>query len=138
VHLKGRSTFASIPIGADGAGNELVSPGLNDDGRHTFYAERKDLPRSPTGFVETTVYPLLERGAGALTDDELRTRLVTFLDRFVGAFILYDNENDGWLLDQVLCSWLRFTHRPSVRSARANAVCRPAAAPVGHRRRWNA
>jgi hypothetical protein len=88
---------------ADSNANELVSLALvSDDGEHTFYAEREVLPASPTEFVREVVYPLLDRGPTALTDEALSMEIRTFLSRFTDAFVLFDHENDGRLLLRAL------------------------------------
>lgn len=84
---------------ADSNGNDLVSLALiSDDGEHTFYAERKVLSDSPTTFVKEVVYPLLDRGPAALTDEALSGQLRAFLGRLPDSFVLFDHENDGRLL----------------------------------------
>jgi hypothetical protein len=65
---------------ADPEGQQLVSLALVDStGQHRFYAEVDPLPLAPTPFVREKVYPLLERGAAAMTPPDLRASLCAFL-----------------------------------------------------------
>ena len=65
---------------ADPIGSELVSLALvSEDGAYRFYAERDLLPTTPTDFVRHVVYPLLERGPAALSDQAMTTGLRAFL-----------------------------------------------------------
>jgi hypothetical protein len=67
---------------ADQTARELVSIAMvSQDGRFEFYAERDPLPATPSDFVRTVVYPLLDRGDRSLTDDEMSKQLHAFFDR---------------------------------------------------------
>jgi hypothetical protein len=84
---------------ADLEGRELVSLGLiSRDGESVFYAERDPLPVEPTGFVQSSVLPLLDRGSAALADREFTHELRTFLSAVPSPHVLYDYPNDGALL----------------------------------------
>lgn len=90
---------------ADTLANQLVSLALvSDCGRLEFYAERDPLPVSPTDFVRSVVYPLLERGEHALADQRFTKRLHEFIGTAQRAArpepltIAYDHRNDLDLL----------------------------------------
>lgn len=84
---------------SDGEGRQLVSLALvSADGEHRFYAERDPLPVNPTSFVAQYVYPLLDRGAVALSDLDFAQSLRQFLSRFDPPHVLFDCANDGALL----------------------------------------
>lgn len=88
---------------ADSAARELVSLALvSGDGVQRFYAEVDPLPDAPTPFVRRVVYPLLERGAAALSPTAFTRALRTFLAGVAPAEIVYDYGADGALLRQVL------------------------------------
>jgi hypothetical protein len=91
---------------ADEGASDLVSIALvSDCGRFEFYAERNPLPARATHFVRSVVYPLLDRGDRALTDDLLTKELHSFFAR-VGALdrvlVAYDNQVDLKLLSHAL------------------------------------
>jgi hypothetical protein len=84
---------------ADAAGSELVSLALvTEDGALTFYAERAELPATPTDFVRDVVYPLLDRGHAALSDEAITTNLRAFLNSMPVPTIMADYPNDLLLL----------------------------------------
>ncbi|AKC88044.1 3'-5' exoribonuclease [Pseudoxanthomonas suwonensis] len=88
---------------ADTLGSELVSIALvSEDGGHRFYAERDPLPATPTDFAQHVVYPLLERGRAAMTDQAMTTGLRTFLGADPEPVVLADYPNDFSLLRYVL------------------------------------
>ncbi len=88
---------------ADAEAADLVSLALiTDDGQHCFYAERKPLPESPTEFVKAVVYPCLDRGVSALDDFHFCRELRAFLGPFAEAFVLFDHEHDGNLMEHAL------------------------------------
>lgn len=65
---------------SDDKGVELVSLALvGDDGLRRFYAERNPLPKNPTDFVKSVVYPLLEGGGSAMSGQEITLKLRSFL-----------------------------------------------------------
>ena len=90
---------------ADALANELVSLALASDcGRFEFYAERDPLPAKPTDFVRDAVYPLLDRGAHALSDSQFTSQLHRFFGQMQAAakpdrvIVAYDHRNDLDLL----------------------------------------
>lgn len=94
---------------ADVLATELVSLALvSDCGRFEFYAERDPLPSSPTNFVRSVVYPLLERGEYACSDADFTHRLHAFIAsvarvaRYGGVTVAYDHRNDLDLLNYAL------------------------------------
>lgn len=88
---------------ADPEGTELVSLGLvSEDGAREFYAERAQLYPTPTPFVRDVVYPLLYRGAAALSDSAMTDSLHEFLLREREPCVLADYPNDLKLLRCVL------------------------------------
>lgn len=91
---------------ADAAGAQLVSLALiSEDGQHVFYAERDPLPVGPGDFVRAVVYPLLDRGAFAISDVEFTRRLRTFLAAMPSPHVLFDYPNDGALLRHALAGF---------------------------------
>lgn len=91
---------------ADVLGSELVSLALvSEDGQHVFYAERDPLPDAPTDFVKHVVYPLLERGATAMSDAAMTTALRAFLASVPEPYILADYPNDLQLVAYVLAGF---------------------------------
>lgn len=91
---------------ADTLGSELVSIGLvSQNGARLFYAERDPLPTSPSDFVRTVVYPLLERESSALGDAQMTQALRHFLYQDPSAVILADYANDLQLLQYVLAGF---------------------------------
>ena len=88
---------------ADVLASELVSIALvSDDGGHVFYGERDPLPAEPSPWVATVVYPLLEWGAAAMSDDLLTKSLRTFLASIQAPVIVYDSPHDRALCRYVL------------------------------------
>ena len=94
---------------ADVHARELVSLALvSEDGAFEFYAERDPLPSSPTEFVRSVVYPLLDRGEQALVDEEFTKALRGFFARVQAASrhgkvcVAYDFEGDIHLTDYAL------------------------------------
>ena len=88
---------------ADATGSELVSLSLvSEDGALTFYAERAELPATPTDFVRNVVYPLLDRGHAALSDEMITTSLRAFLNSIPAPTIMADYPNDLLLLRHAL------------------------------------
>lgn len=91
---------------ADLAGTELVSLALvSADGAHRFYAERDPLPANPTRFVAEHVYPLLDRGAYALTEEDFTEALRRFLQSVDAPSVLFDCHTDGFLLRHALAGF---------------------------------
>ena len=87
---------------ADVIASELVSLALvSRDGRQVFYAERDPLPESPTPWVRTVVYPLLDRGTAAMPDATMTRRLREFLAAIESPCIQYDSG-----LDRGLCQYV--------------------------------
>lgn len=91
---------------ADVAASKLVSIALvSDCGRFEFYAERDPLPAGATHFVRTVVYPLLERGTRAMSDEVLTRELHAFFGRVSSnekVLVAYDNQADLALLNYAL------------------------------------
>jgi len=94
---------------ADVGAQELVSLALvSETGDLEFYAERDPLPSAPTEFVRSVVYPLLNRGERALTDEQFTRELKAFLARVIAASgrdpisVAYDFRGDIHLVDHVL------------------------------------
>jgi hypothetical protein len=88
---------------ADLAGDELVSLALiSEDGLRRFYAERSPLPPDPTPFVKESVYPLLDRGAAALSDQAFTAALRRFIDSVPNPLIVFDYGHDGAMFDLAL------------------------------------
>ncbi len=94
---------------ADILASELVSLALvSDCGRYEFYAERDPLPETPTDFVRSVVYPLLDRGSRALADDQFTASLHKFFDDVLEVaprgkvLVAYDHRNDMALLEYAL------------------------------------
>lgn len=111
---------------ADVLGAELVSLALiSADGRHQFYAERDPLPAQPTDFVRTVVYPLLDRGAVALSDAEFTRRLRQFFFSVSSPCVIFDYQNDGALLRHALAGF-------ELPDAEADA-CGPIPSPLASR-----
>jgi hypothetical protein len=80
---------------ADPQGHSLVSLALvSEDGTQEFYAEIDPLPSIATEFVRETVYPLLDRGAVALSKIAFTTRLRSFLASVPEPCLLADYPND--------------------------------------------
>ncbi|MCD9127675.1 3'-5' exoribonuclease [Luteimonas fraxinea] len=90
---------------ADAGGSDLVSLALvADDGVRELYLEVELLPETPTEFVASTVYPLLERGQRVASVAEFSSRVRSFLNEAAPAYVLADNRNDLTLLKHVLAS----------------------------------
>lgn len=91
---------------ADVAATNLVSIALvSDCCRFEFYAECDPLPTGATHFVRTVVYPLLERGARAMSDEVLTRELHAFFGRVSSnekVLVAYDNQADLPLLNCAL------------------------------------
>lgn len=88
---------------ADLLGSELVSLGLvSEDNAHRFYAELVPLPTSPTDFVRSVVYPLLQGGLHARGALSLTRDLRDFLGGFEDSEVIYDYHVDGSLLRYAL------------------------------------
>lgn len=88
---------------ADTLGSELVSLALiSADSAHHFYVERDPLPSAPTDFVRAAVYPLLDRGAYALCDEDLTRALRRFLVTFEEIVVLCDYPIDAALFQYAL------------------------------------
>lgn len=94
---------------ADVTASELVSLALvSDCGRYEFYAERDPLPSSPTDFVRSVVYPLLERGERALPDPRFTEALHAFFAyvrvaaRYGRIVVAFDYRADVDLLNYAL------------------------------------
>lgn len=97
---------------ADKHARELVSIALvSSEGRHRFYAEVDPLPETPTDFVRDTVYPLLERGASAMSRANLALALREFLRCFDDPEVLYDCHVDGKFLHSAL-GWAPSADKP--------------------------
>jgi hypothetical protein len=94
---------------ADILASELVSLALvSDCGLFEFYAERDPLPPTPTHFVQSVVYPLLEGGDRALSDSNLTESLHQFFAtvcasaRHGKVLVAFDHRNDLDLLGYAL------------------------------------
>jgi len=88
---------------ADVLAGELVSIGLVSlDTSAVFYAERDPLPADPTPWVAAMVYPLLERGAHALTDGAMTRALREFLAAIKRPRLFFDCATDRVLCQRVL------------------------------------
>lgn len=88
---------------ADVLASELVSIALvSVDGKTEFYAEREVLPADPTPWVSIVVYPLLHRGASAMSDAAMTSALRTFLAKIDRPRICYDFGADRDLCQRVL------------------------------------
>jgi hypothetical protein len=91
---------------ADVLASDLVSLALvSEDGQHVFYAERDPLPAQATDFVRHAVYPLLDRGAVAMSDATMAITLRTFLSGIQLPCVLADHPNDLHLLTYVLAGF---------------------------------
>lgn len=91
---------------ADVVGSELVSLALvSEDGQRVFYAERNPLPEIATDFVRHVVYPLLDRGAAAMSDAAMTSALRAFLSSVPAPCILADYPNDLQLVTYVLAGF---------------------------------
>lgn len=78
---------------------ELVSLALvGEDPSRVFYAERGSLPVGAPPFVQEVVYPLLERGAAALTDLQFAQALRDFLSSIGNPTVVADYRVDFELL----------------------------------------
>lgn len=88
---------------ADVFASELVSIAIVsiDDLRY-FYGELDVLPGDPTPWVRAVVYPLLERGACAMSIEFMSTRLRRFLESFKTPLIHYDCNSDRELCERLL------------------------------------
>ncbi|MEL1264467.1 hypothetical protein [Pseudoxanthomonas putridarboris] len=88
---------------ADNIGSELVSLALvSEDGQRRFYSEVSPLPKQPSDFVRTIVYPLLDHGFHARQKIDFTRDLRAFLIRFDAPVVLFDHVADGVLLDHAL------------------------------------
>lgn len=88
---------------ADVTAKELVSIGLASiDGKRFFYAEVDELPPDPTPWVQSVVYPLLERGEFAMSVTTMSIRLHAFLATFERPLICYDFAMDRDLCESIL------------------------------------
>lgn len=88
---------------ADSNGQELVSLALVDiSGQHRFYSEVNPLPKSPTDFVRTMVYPHLRHGYHARQKIELTRELRVFISEIESPEVIFDHFNDGRLLQNAL------------------------------------
>lgn len=92
---------------ADPLGSELVSLALvSEDGMHRFYAEREPLPATPTDFVQHVIYPLLDRGVAAMSDQAMTASLRAFLAALSApVVVMADYPNDFALLHYVLAGF---------------------------------
>lgn len=88
---------------ADVLASELVSIALvSGDLQSIFYAERDPLPVDPTPWVRSVVYPLLDRGASAMTDTSMTVAIRQFLASFEVPKIHYDFGPDRSLCQFVI------------------------------------
>jgi hypothetical protein len=88
---------------SDVLASELVSIAIvSMDGQRNFYAERDPLPRDPTPWVRTVVYPLLDRGTSAMTDASMTHALREFLTGTDRPRIFYDFGADRGLCQYVI------------------------------------
>lgn len=93
---------------ADLAGDELVSLALiSEDGCWCFYAERDPLPADPTPFVKESVYPLLDRGVVALSDQTFTDALRRFMDSVPDPLVVFDYSHDEAMLEKALSGFGR-------------------------------
>lgn len=73
---------------------ELVSLALvNADATRHFYAERTPRPGAPSSFVSTVVYPLLDGGDEALSDEDFGEQLRAFVASFDHPRIHFDGRS---------------------------------------------
>jgi hypothetical protein len=87
---------------ANDALRELVSLALiSEDGEHVFYAERDPLPSMPSSFVRECVYPLLNRGHAAMTDQAMTHALRSFLEKLGDCEIFADAPLDFSMLGRI-------------------------------------
>lgn len=90
---------------ADIFASELVSMAIvSIDDRRYFYGELEILPDDPTPWVRAVVYPLLERGAFAISIELMSTRLRRFLGGFETPLIHYDCNSDRELCERLLAT----------------------------------
>jgi hypothetical protein len=88
---------------ADVLASELVSIALvSADGQKVFYAERDPLPADPTPWVQTVVYPLLDRGERAMDDTRMTLAIRNFLASINAPRIHYDFGADRSLCQYVV------------------------------------
>lgn len=88
---------------ADTIGSELVSLALvSEDGTHRFYAELDPLPEQATPFVQERVYPLLQGGPFALSQQMMTVALRAFLCSISAPTVLADYYNGLDLLRYVV------------------------------------
>lgn len=107
---------------ADEIGAELVSLALvSDDGQRRFYAERDPLPKHPTDFVRSVVYPLLNGNGSAMTDQVMTLSLRSFLMSVPEPSVIADYPNDLVLLKHAISGF----HLPSSEAALCGPVPRP-------------
>lgn len=113
---------------ADTLGSELVSLALiSADGAHRFYVERDPLPSAPTDFVRAAVYPILDRGAYALRDEDITRALRGFLTTFQEISVLCDYPMDAALFEYALDgfeSQVELGPRPVVHFQKVNQTVR--------------
>lgn len=108
---------------ADEIGTELVSLALvSEDGQHRFYAERDPLPKHPTEFVRSVVYPLLNGNGSAMTDQVMTRNLRSFLTSVPEPSVIADYPNDLALLKHAISGF----HMSNSEAA----LCGPSPRPV--------
>lgn len=82
---------------------ELVSLALvNADATQCFYAERAPRPGAPSSFVSKVVYPLLDGGDAALSDENFGEQLRAFVASFDHSRIHFDGAIDKRQLARAL------------------------------------
>ncbi len=82
---------------------ELVSLALvNVDATRCFYAERAPRPGAPSSFVSKVVYPLLDGGDAALSDENFGEQLRVFVASFDHPRIHFDGAIDKRQLARAL------------------------------------
>lgn len=83
---------------------DLVSLALvpGDPARPEFYAEVAVLPADAPPFVQSVVYPLLERGRAAMNALAIATALRRYLASFRDPIIMYETGMDLMLLGDAL------------------------------------
>ncbi|WP_445147261.1 hypothetical protein [Dyella sp. Tek66A03] len=88
---------------ADVLASDLVSIALvSIDGRHEFYAESLVLPSDATPWVQSVVYPLLNRGDSAMDAQAMSKELCRFLSKFDHPCVYYDFPSDRTLCQRVI------------------------------------
>ena len=78
---------------------------VSEDGLHLFYAERDPMPAAASEFAREAVYPLLDRGRTAMSDQAMTMALRRFLASLPTPCVLADYPNDFNLLRRALAGF---------------------------------